>query len=223
MKRLDKSEQGFGTAEGILIVVIVVLIGVVGWFVYKNHNKTVTSATTTSTTSTTPTKTTTPTPVTDASAKWTRVSSFNNKFSLLIPDGWKVNVSQVRDSAYVADDTTGNTDELKVITGTKPTITKGDITRGGIFPFSAVLSDSSSATGTPSGTASTVGTVSGVVVTRYEMHPTESLPDQAQPGDTEYYYKFGSTLFWIDYIQRKGVESHLTDIEKVVKSVQLNL
>ena len=221
MNKFKSNESGFGAIEGLLVVAVIVLLGVVGYIVYKNHNKTTPSSTTTTTT--TPTKITTPTPVPDASTKWTRVSSFNSKFSLLIPDGWKVNVSQARDSIYVADDISGNTDELKVVEGTKPTIVKGDITRGGIFPFSAVLSDTNNATGTPSGITYSVGTVSGVTVIRYEMHPTESLPDTAQPGDTEYYYKFGNTAFSIDYIQRKGVESHLADIEKVVKSVQLSL
>ena len=213
MKKLSKNEMGFGAIEVILLLVTVIAIAAVGYYVYKAKQNTIstynTSASTTIAT-------------TDTSTKWTRVSSFNNKFSLLIPDGWKINVSQVRDSIYVSDDISGGTDELKVIDNTKPTITKGDITRGGILPFSAVLEDKA-ASSTPAGTASVEGSVSGMQVTRYEEHPTESLPDQAQPGDTEYFYQFGSSAFFVDYIQRKGVESHLTDIEKVVKSVQLNL
>ena len=57
MVKLNNNEKGFGIIEGLLIVAVVVLLGYVGYMVYKNHNKT-TTPTTTSTT-TTPTKTTT--------------------------------------------------------------------------------------------------------------------------------------------------------------------
>ncbi len=62
MSKLRNNQSGFGTVEGVLVLVIVVLIGVIGYLVYKNHNKTiVTSATTNSTPSTTITPQT-PTP-----------------------------------------------------------------------------------------------------------------------------------------------------------------
>ncbi len=66
MGKLRNNEKGFGTVEIILIVVIVALIGVVGWFVYKNHNKTTSTSTTTANTTTTKptTQTSTPTPTT---------------------------------------------------------------------------------------------------------------------------------------------------------------
>ena len=37
--KIKNKESGFGTLEVVLILVIVVLIGAVGWVVYKNHNK----------------------------------------------------------------------------------------------------------------------------------------------------------------------------------------
>lgn len=54
MKRFNKNETGFGGVEIVLISVIVVLIGVVGFLVYRNHNKTPASTNmpTSSTTST---------------------------------------------------------------------------------------------------------------------------------------------------------------------------
>jgi hypothetical protein len=39
MKSLNKNEQGFGTVEIIMLVVIIVLIGTVGYLVYKNHHQ----------------------------------------------------------------------------------------------------------------------------------------------------------------------------------------
>jgi hypothetical protein len=67
--KLQKNESGFSVVEVVLVVVILALIGTVGWLVYKNHHKTTTAAiTTTSTTKpVTSTKTTTATPVQPAS------------------------------------------------------------------------------------------------------------------------------------------------------------
>lgn len=50
MNKISKSEKGFGAVEAVMALVIVVLIGVIGWMVYKNHNKAsnVTSSSTTS-------------------------------------------------------------------------------------------------------------------------------------------------------------------------------
>ena len=48
MQKLNS--KGFGAVEGLLVLVIVILIGVVGWFVYKNHNKKTPVSTTVATT-----------------------------------------------------------------------------------------------------------------------------------------------------------------------------
>jgi hypothetical protein len=39
MHTLKRNEQGFGAIEALLILVIVILIGVAGWFIYKNHHQ----------------------------------------------------------------------------------------------------------------------------------------------------------------------------------------
>jgi hypothetical protein len=63
MGKIRRNEAGFSPTEVILVLVIVALIGVVGWFVYKNHNKIANNSTTTaSTTPTTPAKSTTAQP-----------------------------------------------------------------------------------------------------------------------------------------------------------------
>jgi|SRR3989344_6256642 len=86
MKTLKNNESGFSAVEVILVIIIVALLGIVGWFVYKNQNKTTTPSTTANTTTSTPTETTTTT-----NAKYiTVLTSRNNKFSIGIPDGWTV-------------------------------------------------------------------------------------------------------------------------------------
>lgn len=39
MKKLKQNEKGFSAVELILVFVVIVLMGVVGWMVYKNHHK----------------------------------------------------------------------------------------------------------------------------------------------------------------------------------------
>ena len=73
MGNIRKNETGFSAVEVVLVLVIVSLIGVVGFMVYKNHNKktaTNSVATTTTTKPTTTTQTKTTTPVPDPYAGW---------------------------------------------------------------------------------------------------------------------------------------------------------
>lgn len=85
MTKVYKNESGFSVVEAILIVVIVALIGVVGWLVYKNHHKT-THVNTTNTSVTQPTmststkSTTTTTPV--QTAKYLAVAQLGIKIPL---------------------------------------------------------------------------------------------------------------------------------------------
>ncbi len=58
MNTIKRSEQGFGTVEGIAVVIIVVLIGVGGWLIYKNHHQATKPATTTKPAATTTRNTT---------------------------------------------------------------------------------------------------------------------------------------------------------------------
>lgn len=81
MKKLSKSELGFGTVEIILVIIILALIGVVGWFVYKNQNKTTTSSNTTTGPVNTPT-------TVDPYADWTAYSSSDGQYSLKYPKTW---------------------------------------------------------------------------------------------------------------------------------------
>jgi uncharacterized protein (UPF0333 family) len=65
MKKIKNNQMGFSAVEVLMLVVIVALLGTVGYLFYKNHNKTTPAATTTNTgapaTQTTPATTTTPT------------------------------------------------------------------------------------------------------------------------------------------------------------------
>ena len=104
MGKLQNNEKGFGAVEGILVLVIVVIIGAVGWFVWHNHNKTTPASTTSPVATTTPT-TTTPKTV-DPYAGWKSYTLKYEKLTLKYPSSWTV--SDQSTSAGRHDDVTFN-------------------------------------------------------------------------------------------------------------------
>ena len=93
MSKPHKNQQGFGAIEARLIIVVVVLLGAVGYMVYKNHNKTTSNSTATANTTTTRPTTSTPAKTTPAQpadpyAGWKTFTSNVGKFSLRYPSDW---------------------------------------------------------------------------------------------------------------------------------------
>jgi len=86
---MKNNENGFGAVEGLLVIVVVVLLGVVGYMVYKNHNKvTSNSSTTTSTITTAPAKTTTTQPVAPANTK--TYTDIAKAYTVSYPQDWTI-------------------------------------------------------------------------------------------------------------------------------------
>lgn len=98
MNKIVKNEKGFSAVEIVLVVVIVALIGVVGWLVYKNHHKTSTlnpsttsskAATKSTISSTSSTKTTI-----NPYAGWKTFSLSSLGLSFQYPSTWTVTQGQ---------------------------------------------------------------------------------------------------------------------------------
>ena len=87
MNKISKNEKGFSAVEFVLVIVVVALIGVGGWLVYKNHHKATTSLATTSAKEVT-TKSPATTSVTDSSNKTYKDPS--NEYTVSYPVGWTV-------------------------------------------------------------------------------------------------------------------------------------
>jgi len=82
--KLHKDNKGFSAVETIMIPVIVILIGLVGWLVYKNNHKTNVATSNTKSTSTTTTTTS------DPYAGWKTGTTKYEKLSYKYPSNWNL-------------------------------------------------------------------------------------------------------------------------------------
>lgn len=126
MGKLQKNESGFSAVEIVLVIVIVALVGTVGWLVYKNHHKTTTAAlTTSSVTKPVPTiKTTTPATVRPVNpyAGWKTYNSIlNSGLSFKYPANWVFTPA----TQAPTPNNLGGTENDSVIYSVKPTTSQG--------------------------------------------------------------------------------------------------
>lgn len=84
MSKLRNNQKGFSAVEVVLVLVIVALMGAVGFLVYKNHNKTTTAS---GATSTTKPAATTPAP-TDPTSGWKSYANTYGHFTIKYPSTW---------------------------------------------------------------------------------------------------------------------------------------
>ena len=84
MRTIQKNEKGFSAVEALIILVIVVLIGGVGYLIYKNHHKAAAPL------AVTVTKTTTTKPA--PAVTWKTYSNQQAGFTFQYPASW-VNVA----------------------------------------------------------------------------------------------------------------------------------
>jgi len=88
MSKLHKNNKGFSAVEGLLIVVIVALVGVVGYMVYKNHHKITTNTVVAPLITANPT-TEQATPAANPTAGWQSVSNPDGAWTTIeIPKSW---------------------------------------------------------------------------------------------------------------------------------------
>lgn len=88
--KLKDDEKGFSALEIVLVIVIVLLIGLVGWFVYKSHSKTTTTPVATNLTPSKPTTSTSTKTVTATTTQPTEYYLDNKIVSYTLPSDWEV-------------------------------------------------------------------------------------------------------------------------------------
>jgi Tfp pilus assembly protein PilE len=87
MCKVRKNEAGFSPVEIVMVLVIVALLGAVGFLVYKNQHKTTTASVTTATATKQP-ATKTPLASTDQYAGWKSYTLKYEKLTFKYPAGW---------------------------------------------------------------------------------------------------------------------------------------
>jgi cytoskeletal protein RodZ len=94
MSKSHNHQKGFATVEAVLVLVILILIGVVGWMVYKNHHKSTSSTTSShSTTSSSNTSTSSSTQTTVSAADVTQLATdFYNQYKACTDTTCKTNL-----------------------------------------------------------------------------------------------------------------------------------
>lgn len=90
MGKLKNNQKGFSAIEAIMLVVIVALIGAVGWMVYKDRHKT-----TVTTTTTQPTKTSSTPTSQQPTANTTTYTDSSKLFTISYPTSWAVDESAI--------------------------------------------------------------------------------------------------------------------------------
>lgn len=90
--KISKDEKGFSAVEVVLVLVIVVLIGVVGWLVYKDHHKTTTAVLTSAPNRATETRVSPPISSTTPNtyAGWSSCNNPSESLSIKYPSTWSV-------------------------------------------------------------------------------------------------------------------------------------
>lgn len=137
MGKIRRNEAGFSPIEVILVLVVVALIGVVGFMVYKNHNKKATTNSVAATTTTKPSttrqaKTTTQTP--DPYAGWASCADSVEGSSFKYPSTWTLT------GATAGTCTVGNGGELTILS--PKTVAAPYFFRFHYFPANGSSSDS---------------------------------------------------------------------------------
>ena len=87
MNKIQRNEQGFSAIEFIMVFVIIVLIGAVGYFIYKNHHQAVKVVTVTKTV-TKPSTTTSTSSTTNPYAGWRTETLQYEKITYQYPSNW---------------------------------------------------------------------------------------------------------------------------------------
>ncbi|HUD06300.1 MAG TPA: hypothetical protein VMR34_00265 [Candidatus Saccharimonadales bacterium] len=95
MKKLNNNDSGFSAVELILAIVILALIGTVGWLVYKNHHKTTSASAATVSTAKPVYSSTKTTTVTNPYTGWKSFCSSYGGLCLKYPSNWSLATKSV--------------------------------------------------------------------------------------------------------------------------------
>ncbi len=223
-KNLNK--QGFTVVEVLMILLVVVIVGAIGWYVWRQRNlasqnaasDSARSSEQQSTTSSKKEKTkTTTTTTSDASADWNSYKSKTGGFTIKVPDGWKL--TAINGWLYGHQDS-----DVVDKSGTDGKVTETEFGWDGPSALT-VMADSKYASQLVDGDKQgTITSNSGVVFTKYYQLVSETVQMGPTKGDKiyTYYANQGGKKAVIQRTFHKGDTVDLTSTELLVKSFKFN-
>lgn len=219
-------QKGFSVVEILIVIVLVSLIGSVGWYVWQSKNKKPASTDDSQTTQTQPSTQTQASSCNAASEEqnsWAVVSSHENNFTMCVPGGWTLVSDTQSDTFRVAP-------PFVVVSGEKATIQNEEIGgKDGTSDMFQVLTAKESYQGWTSNDAekSDFTLNDGTKGIRYYTKYTNiGVGGGIGPveGDEDYEYLFEKNGKFIHagYTIHPGTQKHLNTVEEVLKTLKIN-
>lgn len=215
--------QGFGVVEALLILVIVGILGGVGWFVYHSNKKPtrVISDTAPVQSETPKTADKTVVPAKDETDDWLLYESPGKEYKIRLADGWNISRTGTTDFIYAWAIT-----DLKLKPGVPATVTQVDGGRdGSSMAFSLIIPTVPVENFVRGDKQTQLKTQGGLTIDKYIFTQTVEPEGPDLPkGSKEYRYVIKKSSKTITVVHDENVgEPNLVDlVEKVVKTIEIN-
>lgn len=222
MKKLN--QKGFGIVEIMLVVVLVGLVGGIGYYVYSQAQKNDETSAPSSDSSVKIEKKSEPAPVAkDETADWLLYESPGGEFKIKLADGWSLERYLKSPAVYKRDN------KLEIKPGTKAVVTEvqggGDFITGLGIDYRTSKEIQEGPLNNPRGVKqASLKTNDGLEITVYHFTQTNKNPMLDVPyGGEEYSYhvsnaKGGLEIF---YSYKKGEVDYHKEVEKILSSIEI--
>lgn len=221
MPRTKLNQSGFGLVDGLLIAIVVLLVGFIGYYVYSNNQE---NAKPEVTVSKSAVKTVNKKPATtvDETASWLLYQAPSSAYSLRLPDGWKFQRYMKGDSI-----TAFNASDTVYVKGQPATISEVEFGRDfANLSYGLFYGDSANITINPAATEQTgFKTNQGLSVKKYmytQVEEQQALGPSKGTITYSYYIVKGGKTMQISHDIATG-EANKTDlVEKSTKTLVIN-
>jgi len=219
LMKTSHNQKGFSAVEAIIIVIAIGLLGFGGWYVWaKNKDKN--DQKQRNTTSQQQSNNSNSDSATDSSIKLTtKLTSHNNVFSILLPDGWKFTNDTELDYAHAI-----GLDNMKYNAGTPAVVANEMGHRGGGITIASFAIQAGATTDlanyfSASGDQGSIKTDSGVEGAKY-LFTAQAGDETLTAGAKSYGYKFvhGDKTVVMTYIQLPNELDQLATVEAAIKT-----
>lgn len=212
------NQKGFSAFEGLLILVIIGIVGGIGWYVFSLKDS---DTAVTQTQTNTQIQPSTCNPANEEQQSWVVASSHENSFSICVPGGWTL-VSDTQSESFRV------TPPFAVVSGKKAVIQTQEIGgKDGASDMLLVFKAEESYQGWTSENAekSDFTLNDGTIGIRYYTKHTnvgEGIGPVEGEEDYEYLFEKNGKFIHAVYTIHPGTEKQLETIESVLKTLRIN-